>query len=105
MLLVAEIAALAMGIVGVSTGKITLSRKRVITGPAARWIGVMLILPLPVALVAGLVVGVLMEAAGAVRNQAAMANDLWLMGFIIELSIFAVCVVIATLIGASAKTE
>jgi hypothetical protein len=56
-LLVIEIAMLIGGIVAMATGKLSLTKSKVYTGVGVRIAGLMLVLPLPVALLVGLVWG------------------------------------------------
>jgi hypothetical protein len=45
----AEIAMIVLGILTLATGKLTLAKKRVVTGPLARRLGIVLLLPIPLA--------------------------------------------------------
>jgi hypothetical protein len=85
-----EIGMLIWGIIALSTGKFMLTRNKVVYGPMARVIGAVLILPLPVALVVGLAVGVGFAAAGKQFNfeQAKLFSP-------IEAGIIFVCFLIA----------
>ena len=69
-----EIPALIFGIIALATGEFKLTRKRVVTGDSARMVGVMLVLPLPLSLAAGLAMGAMFRRAGptysAGRNAA-----------------------------------
>ena len=66
MLLIAEIASLVFGIITVATGKFTLSRNKVCYGAPARVVGVLLMLPLPVALLVSIAVVAMFVARGGV---------------------------------------
>src|SRR5438105_4235394 len=105
MLLGAEIAAFVVGIIALVKGKVSLSRKRVISGAGARWIGAVLVLPIPLAFVAAFVAGVIVAISAAGRQQRLQPNDLWTLGVTIELIVFALCVGAAILIGALGRKE
>jgi len=95
MLLIAEIVCLVMGIMALARGKIALSARRVVTGARARWIGAVLILPLPLAFV----VGVVMALSNTVEGRRFDAADFWLSGVAIEVSILGLCGIAAVLCG------
>jgi len=105
MVLGAEIAALVIGIIALVKGKISLTRKWVVTGARARWIGALLILPIPLAFVVAFAPGLVVAISAAGRQQRLDPHDLWTMGVIIELSVFALCAGVAILIGALARKE
>jgi hypothetical protein len=63
--LIAEICALIGGIIAVVTGKFTLTRNKVVRGAPARIVGVLLMVPLPVAIFFSIVVlGALLVRGG-----------------------------------------
>jgi hypothetical protein len=96
MCLVAEICSLIFGIIAVVTGKFTLSRNRVVRGTPARVVGILLMMPLPAALVAGVVVGALLVAQGKVVERGNVP-----IGFgILEAAIFVLFFVSALVVAA-----
>ncbi len=64
MILGIEIALLVMGFAALVTGKLTLSKGRVVYGAAARWLGAVALLPVPLAFCGGLLVAMAMAANG-----------------------------------------
>jgi hypothetical protein len=64
MILGMEIGMLVVGLIALCTGKLTLSKKRVVTGGWARGIGVVLLMPLPLAFLAGVAIGFLRATGG-----------------------------------------
>src|SRR5688500_8932349 len=64
MILGAEIAMLVIGIYALVTGKLTLSKKKVVQGTPARMIGIIGLLPLPLSFMAGVMYGATMAAQG-----------------------------------------
>lgn len=95
MILGAEIGLLIMGIYAVVTGKMTLSKTRVIRGTPARALGVVAILPLPLSFAIGLIVGVMMVAQGQSVNT---GSNRWVFAGI-EATIVVVCVIAIYAIG------
>ncbi len=69
MCLIAEIVMTIFGIVTLVKGKFTLSRNKIVTGPPAYAIGVLLTATLPLLLVVGLVVGVVIGFNAAAHHQ------------------------------------
>jgi hypothetical protein len=96
LLLIAEIASLVFGIIAVSTGKFSLSKNKVVTGAPARVVGVFLILPLPLALMAGLAIAAMLAARGEVIELG--RAPVWTM--LLELGIFLACFTTAMVIAA-----
>lgn len=86
-----EIGLLIAGIIALVTGKIKLSRARVATGAAARLAGLVMILPLPLALIAGFVIGMLNASQGKTVRIAELLPKT----AIVELCIVAVCALLA----------
>jgi hypothetical protein len=97
--LILEIGMLIMGILALVRGKISLTRNRVVTGTPARVIGVVLVLPLPLALVSGFVLGIVLVAlsGGAPPKQA----DLVKYALPLEVGIVLLCGLAAVIIGAT----
>lgn len=64
MILGAEIGLLVFGVIALATGKLTLSKTRVVRGWAARLLGVIALLPLPLSFMIGITYGVVLAAQG-----------------------------------------
>src|SRR5947208_1768716 len=100
MILGAEIGMLVVGLIALFSGKFKLSGGRQVEGPAARWAGAVLILPLPLAFAIGLVVGVREAARGRVFNPKE-----WELAFaLVEVGLLLLCGVIAAFIVWSAPS-
>jgi hypothetical protein len=82
-----EIVMLIFGIIALVRGKFSLTRKRIVEGVPARIIGVFLILPLPLSLIAGLAFGAGFLAVG----KPVEGKELETIGRIVEFAIVAVC--------------
>ncbi len=93
-----EIGMLIFGIIALVTGKIKFSPKRIATGAAARIAGVMLILPMPLALAAGAFIGLLQASQGKPLNL----DQLKFKVAIVEIGIVVACPLLAIIIGAIA---
>jgi hypothetical protein len=90
-----EILMLVFGIITLITGKFTVSRGKVVRGVPARSTGLVMILPLPLALGAVVLIGVILVATG----QAADEKMVRLVVTIVEASIVGICFVIAMIIA------
>ena len=64
MILGAEIGMLVIGIMALIQGKLVLSKTRVVRGTPARLLGAVALLPLPLSLMAGILIGILWVAQG-----------------------------------------
>lgn len=73
MICIVEIAMLVMGIIACVKGEVKLSRRKVVSGPAARILGVIMMLPLPVAFMVGMVLGFQAAARGEAGPDMATA--------------------------------
>jgi hypothetical protein len=93
--LIAEIISLVFGIIAVATGKLTMSKTKIVRGAPARVAGIFLILPLPLALVAGVVIAARFVAEGKVFDRANLPG--WVLA--VEPAIFGVCFAIAMIIA------
>jgi sugar lactone lactonase YvrE len=91
MIFVLEFALLILGILALVKGKFKLSERREVTGAAARVVGVVLILPLPLAFSAGLVIG-FMEG---MQGRSVMSNAMQTTLVIMEVLILAACICLA----------
>jgi hypothetical protein len=69
MILGLEIGLLITGIYALATGKLTLSKNRVVHGPAARVLGVVALLPLPLAFLIGFALGVNAASRGQTLEE------------------------------------
>jgi hypothetical protein len=96
MILGLEIAMLIMGILAIVRGKVSLTKTLVVEGTAARIVGVIMILPLP--LVFGVVI--LWGIASGARGKQLNENELRTTGMFIEAGITIGCFLLALLIAA-----
>src|SRR5262245_47678776 len=64
MILGAEIALLVMGLYALFAGKLTLTKQKVVRGTPARLLGILCLLPIPLSLLVGIVLGVGLAVQG-----------------------------------------
>jgi len=64
MILGIEIVLLIVGLCALVTGKLTLGKNRVVHGPAARLLGLVAVIPIPLAFLGGLFAGAAMSGGG-----------------------------------------
>jgi hypothetical protein len=88
--LILEIGMLIFGLVGLISGKLTISKKVKVVGTPARITGVILMLPLPLALALGFMLGILL-------GNSVSLSDLQTIATIAELLLIFACLVIAYL--------
>ncbi|HEV3079992.1 MAG TPA: hypothetical protein VGY66_09440 [Gemmataceae bacterium] len=96
--LIAEIVALIGGIMAIAKGQIRMLGSRTVEGTPARIAGVILILPLPLALVAGFMYGVILASQGREFDEKAKP-----IAAIMEAAIFLVCMTAAVIVTLTAK--
>ncbi len=84
-----------LGIVTLVTGTINVSRKKVARGAPARIAGVILLLPFPLSLILGIVVGLAMGASGNVPQ----GGSLLALGVALELGPIILCFIGAMLVA------
>ncbi len=94
--LVAEIFMLVFGIMALVTGKFTLTRARVVTGVPARVVGAILVLPLPLALVMGFLLGAVLVAQGKQITR----DEVQKYAAPLELGIILICMLTAVIVAA-----
>lgn len=94
--LVLEITMLVMGLVGLISGKLTIAKNTRLEGTPARITGLILIIPLPVALVAGFLLGLLL-------GNSMPLETIQIIGSVIEFGLIIVCLVGAMLYANSKK--
>lgn len=99
MLCALEIGLLIWGIVTLIKGRLTVSKNKVVTGGRARLIGVIMLLPLPLAFIMGAIIGV----TKAANNQSADMTDPVLIGVeaAIVLGLGALAIVLGLILGES----
>jgi hypothetical protein len=90
-----EIGMLIAGIITLAKGKFTLTKSRVVQGGAARLAGVVMVLPLPLAFAVGFVIGFDRGVHGKPVDLKELQGTL----AVVELSIVAVCFLVALGIG------
>jgi hypothetical protein len=91
---------LVFGIIALVRGQFSLTRTKVVTGVPARIIGLILLLPLPLMLVGGLLIGIVYAAQG----KQPTADDLRGVGIVLELGVILTCFLVAVIIaGATAQ--
>jgi hypothetical protein len=95
MILGAEIAMIVLGLMAIVTGKMTLSKTKVVFGTPARILGVVAMLPMPLAFITAVPVAIVMGLQG----RAVMTNSAKLTFTLIELGIVVACMVIIYAVG------
>jgi hypothetical protein len=91
-----SIAMLIFGIIALVRGQFTLTRTKVVSGVPARVIGVILLLPLPLMLAGGLLIGVVLGMQGKQPRP----EDIQGPAVLLEVGIILGCMLIAVIIGA-----
>lgn len=99
MILILEIAMLIFGIIALVKGKFTLTKKKIVTGAAARIVGVILLMPLPLSFGVGVIMGIMLAAQG----RQIQAKEIQNTGTIIEVVSVLGCCILA--IGVSLATS
>jgi hypothetical protein len=97
--IITEICLLVLGIITLVTGKINVSGSKMVVGAPARWIGAILLLPLPLSFSVGFVWGMLLAAQGRIPNR----QEIQTIGAVIEIGIFALCMVTVGIITAASQ--
>jgi MFS family permease len=97
MLLGAEIAMLCVGLYALLTGKLALRNKTPVTGRRARIIGVILSMPVPIAFILGIPLGIILGVAGYKPRQPRDPALYWY-GVGLEVCCLVVCLVIASIL-------
>jgi MFS family permease len=97
MLLGAEIAMLCMGLYALISGKLVLRNKTPVTGKRARIIGLIYMLPVPMAFILGIPLGIIMVLAGY-RPGGPRDSTLYWSGVGLEVCCVVVCALIAGLL-------
>jgi hypothetical protein len=95
MILVLEIVMLIAGIAALVKGEIKWSKSRVTTGMVARIVGIIMLLPLPLAFTAGFVLGAVQAATRHPANVASVRVT----AIVIEVVIVLVCFLLALTVG------
>ena len=95
MILGAEIGLLILGIPALVTGQLTLTKTRVVEGTAARLLAIIALLPLPLVMVVGMVVGAVVVLQGGDPTLSSMRWTFTL----IELAIVVGCIAALYAIG------
>ena len=95
MILGAEIGMLIFGLLALIRGKLTLTKKRVIQGPMARVLAIIAMLPMPISLGIGVIVGFAMAAQGKQFDPNEMRGTFAL----VELGVIVACLVAIYAIG------
>jgi hypothetical protein len=89
------IAMFVFGIVVLVTGKVNVTGTKVARGAPARIAGVILLLPFPLSLMVGILIGVIMGASGKIPDQ----QSLLTIGAIVEFGIIFLCFAAAMLVA------
>jgi hypothetical protein len=97
--IITEVCLLVLGIITLVKGQINISKDKMVVGVPARWIGAVLLLPLPLSLAVGFGWGIILAAQGRIPDR----KELQTTGAIIEISIFAVCILAAVIIAAASE--
>jgi hypothetical protein len=93
--IVTGLAMLVFGIIALVRGRFTLTRTKVVSGVPARIIGVILLMPLPLMLASGLLLGVIY----GIQGKQPRAEDLQGIGAVLELGIIFLCFLAAVIVG------
>jgi hypothetical protein len=106
MLCAAEIGMLVFGIITLVKGRFKLSRRKVVVGGPAYLIGVLLILPLPIALVIGIALGTSQAASGGAVNLSDTNQMLKYAGieFAVVICLLLTAIVVAAVTGKDPAT-
>lgn len=99
MILGAEIGMIIMGLIAIFSGKFSLTKNRVVYGMLARLLGVLWLLPIPLSMLVGIVVGFIYVTQNPGTTQDQLAKTFGLTGTIIEGTIVVVFIALAYLIG------
>jgi hypothetical protein len=97
--LIVEVCLLILGIITLVKGQINVSKDKMIVGAPARWIGAILLLPLPVAFLVGFFWAMMIVAQG--RNPD--PKEMQPAAAIIEIGIFGVCMLAVFLIATASE--
>ena len=102
MILGAEIALIVMGVYALITGKLLTSKKSkyVLQGWPARVIGLICLLPIPLAFVTSVVVATIFLTLGKPVNQ----ESFFLVGAGIEIGVLILCVIVVTILERTYRT-
>lgn len=74
-LLFIEVGLVIFGLIGLISGKLSLGKHYVVRGAAARWLGAVAMLPLPLSLGVGVIVGIILVARGGAIGPGALVID------------------------------
>lgn len=99
MIFILEIGMLVAGILALAKGKLTFSKNRIVEGTAARVVGLILVLPLPLAFGIGVVIGFLTAFPHGVQRRPGGVQDFQDTLTLMELAIVLVCGVLAAVVG------
>jgi hypothetical protein len=97
--LVVEIIMFVLGIIGVIHGRVALTRNRVASGRPARIAGGLLLIPLPIGIVANLIVGFVFFGQGKPNNDPAMGAAA-IVACGVDATVTAICFVSAIIVCA-----
>lgn len=97
MILGMEVGMLVMGLYALVTGRMPLSNERVVRGAAARWLGLVSLLPVPLAFCGGLVAAVVMVS----RGQDLMDESVKWLFVAIEAGTVLLCAIFVGTVGAA----
>jgi protein-S-isoprenylcysteine O-methyltransferase Ste14 len=93
--LILYVAMFVAGIVALVTGKFNVTGTKVARGAPARIAGIILLLPFPLSLMIGILVGIVMASSGKLPDQSTLLT----VGAIVEFGVIAVCFTAALLIA------
>jgi hypothetical protein len=91
---------LIFGIISLVTGKFTLTRNKVVYGTPARMVGLILVMPLPILVIVGVMLGFGLLAQGKQLTEAEM-KQLTTTGMIIGAVVILACFVAAIAVAAA----
>ena len=95
MILGAEIGLLIMGIYALATGKLTLTKRRVVRGTRARLLAIIALLPIPITVLLGMILGIIFIGQG----RSVSGSEFRWMATGIEAGVVVLCVIALYAIG------
>jgi hypothetical protein len=98
MIMGAEIGMLVLGLIALATGKLRLGKKRVVTGPLAKQLGMVLLLPIPATWLLKAMVDMSYVSKGRVVPDASNTEYLWAL-ILIEGLVVIACLAVVYALG------
>jgi hypothetical protein len=96
--LVVQVCLFVLGIIGLSRGKVSLTRTRIVTGTPARIIGAIFLVPLPVYVLINVIAGVSMFGADNAKPDPAVAAGVGIVA-LLGVGIIILCLIVGTVLA------